>query len=169
MSSSEALEGIRQYLEALDHLSQRYLKNGAVQSPHRFMLDNGQAFRVTEATFAGKRGVPKQCYSNAGQIALGSSELQYAEGYVTSIGIPIHHAWLVNRHGEVIDPTLRDNDPDFGGRAYFGLVFNKPWYSRALVRSGYWSMLDDMGPALRAIVKGETEGMLALRPSAAAE
>lgn len=159
--SQEAQDGIRQYLEALDHLIGKRLTNGA-QSPHRFLLDHGRAFQVTDKTYAGKRDAMKQCYSNAGRRALDpNTKLFYAEGYVTSVGIPIPHAWLVNAKGEVFDPTLRDNDEDHGGRAYYGLAFDRRWMSKALLQSQVWGLLTDLGPGLTAIVKGETHGMLA--------
>jgi hypothetical protein len=164
--NDEAHAAIREYLGALDSLMSDRIVAGGNQSPHRFMLEHGRAFAVGPKTYAGKRMTPKACYSNAGQRALGlSSKRQrgpyYAEGYVTSVSyIAIPHAFLVTDQGEVIDPTLTGDDPDYGERAYFGLAFSPAYHAAAVIRSGYYSLLDDMGPALIDIVKGRVEGML---------
>jgi hypothetical protein len=51
----------------------------------------------------------KACYSNAAQLALDHPDkYTYVEGYVLAGIIPVHHAWVVDRHGRVIDLTLRD-------------------------------------------------------------
>jgi hypothetical protein len=160
MTQAEAT--IREYVGILADMTKGMLRNPRHQSPHAFMLEHGKAWTVTEATYAGKRGTPKECYSNAGILVQRRPELTYVEGYVTTIGIPIPHAFLVNGAGEVIDPTLKDNDPEHGGRAYFGLAFDRTYHRAALVRSGYWALLDDLGAALKDIIHGDTEGMLSV-------
>jgi len=50
----------------------------------------------------------KQCYYNCFK-ALHINGLEYCEGFVLGdkrLPIPIDHSWLVNKKGEVIDPTL---------------------------------------------------------------
>jgi hypothetical protein len=165
----EAQRGIRDYLQALVKIMGR-MPRPDQQSPHEFMLKHGRAFEVTPATYKGPRGAPKQCYSNAGRIALKNAAakgppLYYAEGYVTSVGIPIPHAFLVNGRGEVIDPTLRGPCEVGGERAYFGLVFDPAYFAAALVAGSYWGLLDSLASvALHDIIKGTTEGMLATLP-----
>lgn len=53
-----------------------------------------------------KMGVPKECFKNAAERALWEP-FDYVEGYAMrdSLCIPIHHAWLLNPDGEVIDVT----------------------------------------------------------------
>jgi len=62
----------------------------------------------------------KQCFKNA--FALASSNpggLAYVEGLALTSGIPLHHAWCVDRDGNVSDPTW----PDLG-QAYFGVALD---------------------------------------------
>lgn len=67
----------------------------------------------------------KQCYANAVRVVWGVPEYQqadYVEGYaVIDGGLCIEHGWI-ERDGEIIDPTLPDDD-----LAYFpGLKFKGP-------------------------------------------
>lgn len=148
------VDGIREYLGALVRIG-RGLPEG-MTSPHQFMLDHGRAFEVTPESFAGPRAEAKQCFMNAGRLALEDDSLIYVEGYTTCLGLPIHHAWLSNAAGEVIEPTLRDNDE----RAFFGLAFRTSYLRKTILKKGTWGLLDDMSPTLQAIVKGHTDGML---------
>jgi hypothetical protein len=151
-----SVDYIREHLEILDRLVRQ--PNG-LQSPHRFMLDNGRTFQVTEHTFEGRRGTPKECYANAGRIMLQRPDnLFYAEGFVTHFNLPIPHGWLVTRQGHVIDPTLKAGD-----RTYFGLAFEQTYYLNAIARSGYWSLLTD-GVTLHDIAHRRTGGMLMAYP-----
>ena len=53
----------------------------------------------------------KACYGNAAQLALDKPDkYTYVEGYVLAGIIPVHHAWVVDRRGRVIDLTLRDRE-----------------------------------------------------------
>jgi hypothetical protein len=160
--NEQAIASIREYLEALESLAAKYLRSGA-QSPHRFLLDQGRAFRVGSNTYKGRRDAPKECYSNAGRRAMQpDSKLLYAEGYTTSVGyIPIPHAWLVTPDGEVIDTTLKGGDEEYGERGYFGLAFTPEYVAKTTARTGYWSLLDDIAPTRHDIMLGNTSGMLA--------
>ena len=62
----------------------------------------------------------KQCFKNAFTLA-GSNPgvLAYVEGLALTCGIPLHHAWCVDRDGNVIEPTW----PDMG-EAYFGVALD---------------------------------------------
>lgn len=46
------------------------------------------------------------CFDNAYRVSQADPAFRYAEGYALMCGsIPTHHAWLVDRAGEVHDPT----------------------------------------------------------------
>ena len=48
----------------------------------------------------------KRCYANCVRAVIRNRKLRYYEGYTTTIGIPIEHAFLVDENDQVIDPTL---------------------------------------------------------------
>jgi hypothetical protein len=151
---------LRDYIEILARVTDSQVRAG-IQSPHRFMLEHGRTFAVTSLTFEGPRGVPRQCYSNAGQRALrGRKGLCYAEGYVTAFGLPIPHGWLVTPEGDVIDPTLKDSDEVY--RVYFGLAFDRGYHRVAIMKGDRWSLLEHDGVALNDIIKGRTKHMLSV-------
>lgn len=74
----------------------------------RFVLRNGTTF--VDAVRPKKMGQIKQCFKNASHMALGDDSLTYHEGFMKRPDLPIfiHHAWVVDRQGTAIDPTLRD-------------------------------------------------------------
>jgi hypothetical protein len=165
--NDQAIASIRQYLEGLEWLmGQTARMPSSAQSPHRFLLERGQAFRVGSNTYKGRRDTPKQCFSNAGRRALKpDTDLLYAEGYTTSVGyLPIPHAWLVTPDGEVIDTTLRGGDEVLGERGYFGLAFTREYLAKSVLKTEHWGLLHtEMSepPAMRDILLGNTHGMLA--------
>jgi hypothetical protein len=163
--NEQAIASIREYLEGLEYLigRGRRLPPG-LQSPHRFMLDHGRAFRVGSNTYAGERDAPNECFANAGRRALKwRTDLLYAEGYVTSVGyLPIPHAWLVTPEGEVIDTTLKGGDKDYGERGYFGLTFAAEYLRATVLKTTHWGLLHaDHPPAMHDIARGNIAGMLA--------
>ena len=64
----------------------------------------------------GKRG---DCFRNA--LFLAGGKFIYCEGFATTTGmtdLPVHHAWVCDRGGNVIDNTWREQ-----GAEYFGVPF----------------------------------------------
>mgnify|MGYP001012730423 FL=1 len=96
---------------------------------------------------------PKRCFVNAARLAATRrDELQYVEGWAWG-KVPLHHAWCVDRDGNVVDPTW---EPDPLLDAYFGVPFDLVDVSIAIVASG--SVLLDHAnryPILR--MKGATD------------
>ncbi len=75
-----------------------------------------------------KPGAPKHCFWNAYELAARTrGKLRYVEGYANG-GIPMEHAWCVDEHDRVIDPTWRpeNGQHDDGDREYFGVVIPLP-------------------------------------------
>jgi hypothetical protein len=165
--NDQAIAAIREYLEALEWLmGQTARMPSGAQSPHRFLLDQGRAFRVGSNTYQGRRDPPKQCFANAGRRALKpGTDLLYAEGYTTSVGyVAIPHAWLVTPAGEVIDTTLRGGDEEYGERGYFGLAFTREYLAKSILKTETWGLLHTEmmePPAFHDIALGNTAGMLA--------
>lgn len=66
-------------------------------------------------------GIPKMCFQNSLRLILANHHLTYCEGYAQPATMPgwvEHHAWCVDKRGNVIDTTWRE-----GGLEYFGLAF----------------------------------------------
>lgn len=56
-----------------------------------------------------KYGKAKECFGNAFGVAAFDERYRYCEGWAYTPGlIAVHHAWLIDLDGNVIDPTWRD-------------------------------------------------------------
>lgn len=113
-STEDAIRILRQHVEdeATSHT------RGALRVGAQLVLSRGSSFQWTPKPPDLQYGVAKECFANAGSIALTdtSGRLQYHEGWVLApSGTCIHHAWLVDEHDRAIDVTLRDqDDPECG-------------------------------------------------------
>ncbi len=143
----------RQYLRLISRMS------GPMADRAGFLLRHGRAFRTGPGTYAGPRGLPKHCFMNAGNAAMGDYRLFYVEGYVRLMGsIPIEHAWCINADGMVIDPTLKDGE---NIDHYFGAVFTTDFLYHIVRRSGVWGIL---GGRTRVTVRELEGGLVQTRP-----
>lgn len=130
----------------------------------RFILERGVDFTGSPLPKGWRRALPKQCFANAGRIVIHNSRttLIYHEGYVIGerLPIPIHHAWIVDEHGRVIDTTLREPEK----HEYLGVPFRREIVLRELNRHRIFGLLDrgvkinveliyEMAPELRAVVE----------------
>lgn len=96
-----------------------------------------------------KRLAPKRCFANAQQsvlkaVAAGKTPMTYVEGYgcsgALSTVIPIHHAWLIDDEGNVVDQTWESPETS----TYFGLAFSTDYVvAKAKEHRTYDSLLDD--------------------------
>jgi hypothetical protein len=113
------LEDLTNYLRANEFLrSQVGLSEGrAYASYEGYVLAHGRAY--TEFVEEVDMMQPKACFNNCLWMAVGEPEkYRYVEGWATSV-IPVHHAWLIDEHDRVVDPTWGHRD----GCAYYGVVF----------------------------------------------
>jgi hypothetical protein len=96
-----------------------------------FLLEYGEEFEANPTPEWVELMAPKMCFMNCyilaqewhgGLLSEDIPELFYCEGYVHSSGlpIPIHHAWLVDADGTLIEPTLRDRTAE-EEITYFGV------------------------------------------------
>jgi hypothetical protein len=111
--------------------------------PHRYasfqelVLDKGRPYRAMPLPPLVMRGPPGRCYTNT--IALVRDPLlrmpselapflTYVEGFAIAFdsGLAVHHAWAVDRHGQVWDRTW--SDPEHA--AYFGIPFDRDQLER---------------------------------------
>ncbi|ALG06309.1 hypothetical protein AOZ06_04660 [Kibdelosporangium phytohabitans] len=83
-------------------------------------------------------GPERQCYANASAYSE-IHDVAYTEGYALSTsGVVYAHAWCVDQHGQVHDPTWRH-----GGVAYLGLSFSKSYVHDCNQRSGAACLVHD--------------------------
>lgn len=83
-----------------------------------------------------RAGPAKRCFESATLLALGDTSLTYVEGYgcTRQIGIAIHHAWVVDPQGRVLDPTWKE------GVAYCGLPFKQAALRELTCDSRQWGV-----------------------------
>lgn len=112
-----------------------------MRTPAMLLRDYGKVMPFDAvASFMGKRGTKKQCYANAGRIAL-DGNMTYVEGYVSIYGVPVAHAWVLNKQGMVIDPTL---DSHKSILEYYGIPIQADYLRQTVLRTKVWGVLDVM-------------------------
>lgn len=105
-------------------------------TPIGFTLRFGRAFVPMKKPGRIRWGVPKHCFMNAAKLALSDLGLTYCEGYAMGI-IPLHHAWVVDSCGVVIDHTWRTL-----GTEYFGVPFTRAFLANRLLKQRTYGLLD---------------------------
>ncbi len=103
-----------------------------------FVLEAGRAFKIPEKRIDCPRGIIKQCFANAGRLAMSDPDLIYCEGFALGRVIPVHHAWCVDIDGNVIEPTWREVGGD-----YYGIPFDSDFLNDTVARTGHWGLIDD--------------------------
>src|SRR5260221_725834 len=103
---------------------------------YQFIFKNGMDCQFDPTrSFNIAPGVAQGCYRNATLVALERGDLTYVEGYATVHGVPISHAWLVDRTGLVLEPTLRPKDSADRTIGYFGVPFKTEYVLKALKKN----------------------------------
>lgn len=129
----EKQEGMIKYLETVRKVqSGMNSKNTGWPyiSIEDYLLKNGRFFR-TSSLIKVHRGKMKECFMNAQRLAQ-MKGYRYVEGYASGI-IPVLHAWTINEHDIVVDPTWDDKDA-----VYFGVVIPMAYAFKVnLLRKAY--------------------------------
>jgi hypothetical protein len=153
-------EAIEEYVRCLRLLEEFHHMEGgpkftAPTMLHEFILKYGQVYAGQNLPKKYRLRRIKQCFRNAKAITERSKVLTYCEGFVASKEIPliIHHAWAVNRQGEVIDPTLRgykDLTASGGERGHYMGVLFPQWFVKR-----YWdgALLDSDFGIRRTVIE----------------
>ena len=136
-SQEKGIDGLAKYLRMTTSFQDKHLPKG-VKSRDKFVLDNGQPFVANGETYKGKRGPMKMCYMNATKEALDNPDRTYVEGFVSVHGVPIQHAWTVDKTGQIYDPTI---NPDQGISGYFGVPFSTDYLLKASLKNGVYGLL----------------------------
>ena len=132
---------------------------GGMESPANFILKNGHPYVANAKTFEGKRDPMHECYRNATLQALNNKDRTYVEGYVSVHGVPIEHAWTVDKEGQIYDSTI---NPDLGISGYFGIPFKRDYVLAAgLLNKKYGLLGYESRKTMEPLLKGKTEGFKA--------
>lgn len=128
---------IKSYLEAI---TATYKAHAPVYA--RVLVEHGKTFKPNAECRAYM--TPKQCYGNATEKAINDERFTYAEGLGIAakigVAIPLHHAWLVNAHGQAHDPTWGDTF----GNEYFGVMFSRDFILEFVERTGHVSVFESL-------------------------
>lgn len=112
----------------------------AFSGPHDIVMKLGRFFEPADRPSWLKKGKDKLCFMNAAQLADRHRDLTYVEGFAvpSGIGIPMHHAWCVDKDGKVLDNTWAKK-----GQAYFGVAFDTRYLWDALAKTRHYGMFTD--------------------------
>lgn len=119
--------------------------------PSVFMLKMGRAWTPQPLPAGVPAGPKRQCYQNAGTLAVENPDLTYVEGYAQPPGLPpVHHAWCVDAEGRVIDNTF--DDPE--DAQYYGVPLTGKTLRELVESVKCWGLFAEMMSAetlLRAV------------------
>ena len=101
--------------------------------PRDFVLQMGRDFPSRPLPKGVRRRLPRQCFHNAASLALRRpKEFLYAEGYAFTKGLCTEHAWCIDREGNAVDITWRDD----AAKHYFGVPFLHSYVRRQAREQG---------------------------------
>lgn len=155
-----SVTAIKMHLEVISEIcaKQAIRADMPYNSVEDFTLKLGREFKAARWMLKESyhRRTPKECYANALHLALVHPEYTYVEGYCFQLDglLPIAHAWCVDEHGVVFDPTLKHPE----SFAYFGVPFKTEFVLDYVQKKGTYGVIDDWTrqfPMLRGIYKTE--------------
>jgi hypothetical protein len=140
--------------------------------PSVFTLKMGRAWSAQPLPAWVAPGPKRQCYQNAGTLAIENTGLTYVEGYAQPPGLPpAHHAWCVDAEGRVIDNTFVDPEAS----QYFGVPIRAETLCELVEEVRQWGLfaemmtpetllraVDDVQAGNYAVDAGEAEAVRAL-------
>jgi hypothetical protein len=127
------VESLKEFLRAMRTVRAQAFENltpkPAYMGVEDFLLQHGHALPAGRFRSYGEMGA---CYRNAFMATIHHPEWRYAEGYaLSSLGVPVEHAWCVDDRGRVVEVTWSD------GLAYCGVQFENEYIQDRIVESGY--------------------------------
>jgi len=139
---------IIQYLKLVEKLSGRYdnpCRSGwKYKTLERLLIEHGVHFtantgKLPEDLRKGKLGY---CFSNCCNAAWNSTNNKYVycEGFATSYGLPINHAWVTHDGQSAIELTWRGLEDRNGPVEYFGVPFSFTFTAEVALKAGYYGM-----------------------------
>jgi len=153
------IEGIVDLNKHLQMIASVHKMPEGMDSPASFLLKNGQPYVVNAKTYEGPRDPMHECYKNATLQALKNKDRTYVEGYMSVHGVPLEHAWTVDKTGQVFDSTIT---PGMDVSGYYGVPFKKDFVLAAgLVNKHYGLLGHESRKTLEPLLKGKTENFKA--------
>ena len=123
-----------------DYITKLYDLMGAEQCPieYRILREFGTYMNSQTHSVNGTMTLG-ECYSNAYKM-LEDPVYRYCEGYATStsLGIPLAHAWVVDKDNNVVDPTWKDGDQ------YFGVAFDSMFLYKTLIKTKHHGVFGNL-------------------------
>jgi hypothetical protein len=113
--------------------------DGPPRNAPELLLRHG-SFWSPQALPAGvRRGLPRECFKNATELALLRPHLRYCEGIAmpARLNLPVEHAWCVDAHGGVVDITWENPE----SCVYFGLPFAREFVWGTAMKTGECGIL----------------------------
>jgi hypothetical protein len=110
--SQSTIGPLLDYLKSMDNIT----KGKSIES---VVLKHGQPYKAQALPKGYKRGKERECFKNAFKLAE-KTGMTYVEGFATPdfLPLPVHHAWVVDKDGNVFDNTWKTP-----GSEYFGVPF----------------------------------------------
>lgn len=135
--------------------------------PTMFRLLRGVGCEAAPLPKSIRMGQKRECFKNAGELAVNDDRFTYFEGYaLSSVGFPLEHAWVVGPEGKVIDNTW--DEPE--ACVYFGIPFDTEFLTNRLLTTQRWGIFGDwtaaelMQTPLESMVAEPWREELARRP-----
>lgn len=141
VGSLNATDGVEAYLQALAlRCGNKIPKGWKYKSVEEFILKHGRRCQPRPLPEGVRYGVQRHCFYNSYQLMMNNpEELTYCEGMAGRY-IPIHHAWCVDKKGNVVDSTWRWREqckPD----QYYGVSFKFEYVLSCALRSKVYGIL----------------------------
>lgn len=89
------------------------------------------------------KGRDKHCFDNSYHIAIQNKGYTYVEGIAVSL-IPLHHAWVLDENGIVIETTWQD-----AGSGYYGIAFDFKFIHQVFLDTKTYGVIDLTSPTFR--------------------
>lgn len=112
-------------------------------STEQLVLENGQFDTPAPVPPGVPKGQQRLCFMNAFQLATAHPDkYTYVEGYAHPgfMPLPIHHAWVVDNQGKVIDNTWENP-----GDAYFGVHMSFKFIMQRADKTGVYGVFGGYG------------------------
>lgn len=98
--------------------------------------------RFPEPVLSDERGLPKQCFKNAGNAAINNHRrFLYCEGVAVisvDLPLPVEHAWIWDlEEGRAVEVTWETPGPE-----YLGIAFTTDFMRGMALARGVWGILD---------------------------
>lgn len=134
---------IEQYLAFVIEMKAKFPhhpKGYFYSSLEAFVLAHGRQFKPQSLPDGIRMGEEKLCYQNAFDLALCNSKYTYCEGFAVPrcVPMPIAHAWVVDKDGNVIDNTWKD-----GGVEYFGVPFKTNDVQKTILSKNSYGIIEN--------------------------